>query len=109
MQLTNAEKGILKKIHKDLTQHFTQHFTIADLCERYPISQTKLLKGFKLLYGVTIYRYHLEVCMTFARDQLLKGIKVTDLMIMLNYSTHGSFARAFRKVYDTSPSEYRFA
>jgi AraC-like DNA-binding protein len=108
MRLTSAEKKIIEDLHNDLTYNFLEKLTINERCEIYNISETKLTKGFKALYGTTIYRYHLGKCMEFAHEKFLEGSTVNELTILLNYSTISSFTRAFKKIYPDPPRVYRY-
>jgi AraC-like DNA-binding protein len=108
MKLTFSERKIIEKVQLEITTDFKRRFKIEDLCEQYDISETKLTKGFKQLYGITVSRYHLELCMQFARGEFIKGTKVREVAFILEYSSIASLSRAFKKVYDKPPSYYRF-
>lgn len=108
MKLTVSEKKIVEHLHNELTYNFLEKITISERCESYNISETKLTKGFKSLYGTTIYRYHLEKCMEFAYGKFLEGATVIELTLLLNYSTISSFTRAFKKIYPDPPRVYRY-
>jgi AraC-like DNA-binding protein len=109
MRLTYAERVIIDQVHFDITHNYFQKFLIGDLCLKYIISETKLTKGFKQVYGVTIYRYHLEKCMEHAKEAFKRGASVRDVAVAFEYSSIGSFSRAFRKVYPRPPSHYKYA
>ena len=108
MRLTSGEKKIIERLHNELSYNFLEKITIYERCEMYNISETKLTKGFKAVYGTTIYRYHLEKCMEFAYGRFLEGSTVNELSILLNYSTVSSFTRAFKKIYPDPPRVYRY-
>jgi AraC-like DNA-binding protein len=109
MRITYAERIIIEEVHLDITNDYFKKFLIGDLCTKHSISETKLTKGFKELFGITIYRYHLEKCMEYARDEFKKGASVRELATLFDYSSIGSFSRAFRKVYPRPPSHYKYA
>lgn len=109
MRLTYAERVIIEQVHYDITNDYFQKFLIGDLCLRYLISETKLTKGFKQVFGITIYRYHLEKRMGHAKEAFKQGASVRDVSNIFEYSSIGSFSRAFRKVYPRPPSHYRYA
>lgn len=108
MRLTFAERLIIEEVHLDITTDFFQKFLIEDLCRKHEISETKLTKGFKQLFGVTIYRYHLEKCMEHAKEAFKRGATVGELSAAFEYSSIGSFSRAFRKIYPKPPSHYKY-
>ena len=109
MRLTYAEKIIIENVHLDITTDYFQNFLIEELCGQHLISETKLTKGFKQLFGITIYRYHLEKCMEHAKVEIQKGASVRELSVLFEYSSIGSFSRAFRKIYPRPPSHYRYS
>jgi AraC-like DNA-binding protein len=108
MRLTFAERIIIEEVFHEIDNDYFRKIEIDNLCEKYEISETKLTKGFKHLYGTTIYHYHLVKCMTYAKAELEKGTTVKDLSITFEYSSAGSFARAFRKIFPQAPGYYRF-
>jgi AraC-like DNA-binding protein len=108
MRLTFAERVIIETVHLDITNDFFQKFLIEDLCRQHVISETKLTKGFKQLYGTTIYQYHLGKCMEHAKEEFKRGATVSELATIFNYSSPGSFSRAFRKIFPRPPSHYKY-
>ncbi|MCK7553749.1 AraC family transcriptional regulator [Chitinophaga sedimenti] len=71
------------------------------------LTKTKLTRGFKYVFNITIYRYWLERAMTIAKAMIEDGMQVKEASIMLKYSTIGSFARAFKSVHKTNPAEFK--
>lgn len=108
MKLTFSEKKIIERVQTEITTNFKRRFKIEDLCEQHNISETKLTKGFKQLFEITIARYHLELCMQFAKEEFIKGTTVGEIAFRLEYGSIASFSRAFKRVHDRSPSYYRF-
>ncbi|GAA3928810.1 helix-turn-helix domain-containing protein [Chitinophaga oryziterrae] len=108
MKLTFSERKIIEKVQLEITTDFKRRFKIEDLCEQYKISETKLTKGFKQLFGITIARYHLELCMQFAKEEFIKGTTVGEIAFTLEYSSIATFSRAFKRVHNKAPSYYRF-
>lgn len=100
---------IIERVHLDITNDYFKKFLIGELCNKHNISETKLTKGFKQLFGITIYHYHLEKCMEYAREEFKKGASVRSLSVILEYSSAGSFSRAFRKIYPKPPSHYKYS
>lgn len=108
MRITFAERMIIESVHFDITNDYFKSFLIEDLCRKYVISETKLTRGFKQQFGVTIYQYRLEKCMEYAKDAFRQGATVNELAMLFDYSSAGSFSRAFRKVYPRPPSHYKY-
>ena len=108
MKLTYAENEIVNAVHEYIAINFLQNFQIGSLCQTYEISESKLTKGFKTKYEITIYGYYLQKKMNYAMEQLKNGKDVGTVAAMLKYSTTGSFSRAFQKIYPKPPNSYRY-
>lgn len=80
--------------------------TIAELALETGLNQLKLKKGFKQLFGYSIYAFFLKHRMERAKE-LLHDNSVTDTAIMLGYSNISHFSNAFRKQFSVLPSEMK--
>lgn len=80
--------------------------TINQLARMVSISESKLKKDFKLLYGVPVYEYFQKVRMQAAKDKLLAGgHSVKEVAIELGYSNLSNFTIAFKKEFGLLPSK----
>ncbi|HWB91724.1 MAG TPA: AraC family transcriptional regulator [Puia sp.] len=80
--------------------------TISQLARMVSISESKLKKDFKLLYGVPVYEYFQKVRMQAARDRLLGGAhSVKEVAMELGYSNLSNFTIAFKKEFGLLPSK----
>lgn len=67
----------------------------------------KLKKGFKQVYGDTVFAYLLEHKMQEARRMLdSQKYNVNEVGLKLGYSTSSHFIAAFKKKYGTTPKKY---
>ncbi|TKB55462.1 helix-turn-helix domain-containing protein [Ferrimonas aestuarii] len=80
--------------------------TIAELARETGLNQLKLKRGFKLLFGSSIYNLFLQERMNHAK-QLLSKHNVGETAQMLGYSNASHFSKAFQKQYGVCPSEAR--
>lgn len=80
--------------------------TIAELARAVGLNQCKLKKGFKSLFGTSIYALFQEQRMNRAM-QLLKNNNVTETAMVLGYSNVSHFSSAFRKQFGVLPKEAR--
>jgi AraC-like DNA-binding protein len=82
--------------------------TIRQIARQIGIAETALTRGFKAVYGETIFdfslRCRMQHALTLLRDQHLSVDKVSD---MVGYSHPTSFATAFRHHFGMRPSELR--
>lgn len=80
--------------------------TINQLAKMFSISESKLKKDFKLLYGSPIYEYFQKIRMQAAKDKLLSGgHSVKEVAMELGYSNLSNFTIAFKKEFGLLPSK----
>ena len=80
--------------------------TIKNLSRQVAMSDSKLKKIFKLVYGVPIYEYFQKHRMQKARIMLLSGnYTIKDVGYSLGYSNLSNFTLAFKKEFQKLPSE----
>jgi AraC-like DNA-binding protein len=80
--------------------------TISQLARMFSISESKLKKDFKLLYGAPVYEYFQKIRMQAAKDKLLSGgHSVKEVAMELGYSNLSNFTIAFKKEFGLLPSK----
>jgi len=80
--------------------------TIKNLSRQVAMSDSKLKKIFKLVYGLPIYEYFQKHRMQKARLMLLSGnYSIKDVGYSLGYSNLSNFTLAFKKEFQKLPSE----
>ena len=80
--------------------------TISQLARMVSISESKLKKDFKMIYGVPVYEYFQKVRMQAAKDKLLSGgHSVKEVAMELGYSNLSNFTIAFKKEFGLLPSK----
>jgi AraC-like DNA-binding protein len=80
--------------------------TINQLARMVSISESKLKKDFKLIYGLPVYEYFQKVRMQAAKDKLLAGNhSVKEVAMELGYSNLSNFTIAFKKEFGLLPSK----
>ncbi len=96
-----------QKVENILTQDITKlPPTIKELAKEVAMSESKLKKVFKSVYGLPPYEYYQKQRMQKARVMLLSGnYSIKDIGYTLGYSNLSNFTLAFKKVYDKLPSD----
>ena len=80
--------------------------TINKLARMVSISESKLKKDFKLIYGSPVYEYFQKIRMQAAKDRLLTGDhSVKEVAMELGYSNLSNFTIAFKKEFGLLPSK----
>lgn len=89
-----------------LLENLGEAITIKELSKKVAMNECYLKKGFKQMYGTTIFDFYQSQRMEHARYLLYeKGMRVTDVSIMLGYSSISHFSTAFKKQTGLKPCE----
>lgn len=81
-----------------LLQHIGDPITIKELSRKVAINECYLKKGFKEIFGTTIFDFYQQQRMEHAKYLLYeKGLTVTDVSAILGYSSISHFSTAFKK------------
>lgn len=101
---TDREK--ILKAREILLQQIGEPITIKDLSRKVAINECYLKKGFKEMFGTTIFDFYQSQRMEHAKYLLYeKGLSVTDVSLMLGYSSISHFSTAFKKHTGLKPCE----
>jgi AraC family transcriptional regulator len=97
------------KAREILIQHIGEPITIKELSRKVAINECYLKKGFKELFGTTVFEFYQSQRMEHAKYLLYeKGLSVTDVSAMLGYSSISHFSTAFKKHTGLKPCELLF-
>ncbi len=101
-----ADREKIIRAREILIQHIGEPITIKELSRKVAINECYLKKGFKELYGTTIFDFYQGQRMEHARYLLYeKGLGVTEVSMMLGYSSISHFSTAFKKQTGLKPCE----
>lgn len=101
-----ADREKIIKSREILIQHIGEPITIKELSRKVAINECYLKKGFKELFGTTIFDFYQSQRMEHARYLLYeKGLSVTDVSLMLGYSSISHFSTAFKRHTGLKPCE----
>jgi AraC-like DNA-binding protein len=97
------------KAREILLQHIGEPITIKELSRKVAINECYLKKGFKELFGTTIFDFYQSQRMEHAKYLLYeKGLSVTEVSMLLGYSSISHFSTAFKKHTGLKPCELLF-
>jgi len=108
--LTNeVEREKISLARSILLEHIGQPLTIKELSRKAAINECYLKKGFKEMYGTTIFDFFQSQRMEHAKYLLYeKGLTVTEVSDSLGYSSISHFSTAFKKHTGIKPCELLF-
>lgn len=108
--LSPYELARIKEVPEMLLQQPFELPSLSALSQTLSMSQKKLVKGFKLVYGDTVYSYYRKLALKRAAAMLLETEKpVNEIAYDSGYSTPSNFCAAFKKQYKLTPLKYREA
>ncbi|NML20404.1 helix-turn-helix transcriptional regulator [Pseudoflavitalea sp. G-6-1-2] len=101
-----ADRDKIVKAREILIQHIGEPITIKELSRKVAINECYLKKGFKELFGTTVFDFYQNQRMEHARYLLYeKGLSVTEVSMMLGYSSISHFSTAFKRHTGIKPCE----
>lgn len=104
-----SDREKIVKAREILLQHIGEPITIKELSRKVAINECYLKKGFKELFGTTVFDFYQGQRMEHARYLLYeKGLSVTDVSMILGYSSISHFSTAFKKHTGLKPCELLF-
>jgi AraC-like DNA-binding protein len=99
-------KDSIYKAREILLQHIGDPITIKELSRKVAMNECYLKKGFKEIFGTTIFDFYQQQRMEHAKYLLYeKSLSVTDVSALLGYSSISHFSAAFKKHTGLKPCE----
>ena len=104
-----ADRDKIVKAREILIQQIGEPITIKELSRKVAMNECYLKKGFKEMFGTTIFDFYQGQRMEHAKYLLYeKGLSVTEVSSMLGYSSISHFSTAFKKHTGLKPCELLF-
>jgi AraC family transcriptional regulator len=101
-----ADREKIIKAREILLQHIGEPITIKSLSRKVAMNECYLKKGFKEMFGATIFDFYQSQKMEHAKYLLYeKGLTVTEVSVLLGYSSISHFSTAFKKHTGLKPCE----
>lgn len=107
MQLHRSDLSKLHHAHALVQMHFEQPLSIRELSKQIGMNEVKLKKGFRQLFGMTIFELVRKKRMEKALWYLeVAHLNVGEAAVSVGYSNASNFTTNFRKHYGCNPSDY---
>ncbi|WP_231848327.1 helix-turn-helix transcriptional regulator [Gloeobacter violaceus] len=89
-------------------QNLDRPLALAELARRVGLNECALKRGFRQVFGTTVFGYLRDYRLEQARQLLLSGeANVSGVMQAVGFADRGHFAAAFRKKFGVAPKDYR--
>ncbi len=104
--LSILEEEKILKIKDYITQHYTQPLTLQLLSKKFGTNDFALKKGFKAIFGMTVFGYIVDLKMNKAKELLIdKRLPVGEVSEIVGYKNPQHFSTAFKKKFGVTPSK----
>lgn len=107
-KLNSYDIECLKEAERLILLNFEDKTSLKDLARKSGVNEFKLKKGFKYLFGNTVYGYRNAVRMEKAKIILEEtALPIHDLAFMMGFDHTENFQKAFKKYWGYTPAELR--
>lgn len=110
-KIPSLKKGDIPKIHYAkhlLLENLHQPLSIVELARSAGINDFKLKKGFKEIFGTTVFGFIHETRMQNAKEKLLGGeMNISEVADYTGYKNRTHFTTAFKKKFGFLPSDLK--
>lgn len=87
-----------------IVQNISKNYTLIELAHQVGLNDFKLKKGFKELFGSTVFTYRHSIRMEKAKNMLQSGFQVNEVSEEIGYKHPHHFSAAFKEYFDVLPS-----
>lgn len=106
-ELSLSDRDRLQRAREILIERIDSPPSLIELARQVGLNDYKLKRGFRELFGTTVFGYLHSRRMEQAQQLLLqKQMKVTEVAYAVGYASLPSFSTAFRKRFGVSPKAY---
>lgn len=101
----------IEKIHlakSILEENISISLSLVELSRRAGLNDFKLKKGFKEVFGTTVFSYLYEIRMNEAKKLIIKNEKtLAEVSLLCGYKFVQNFTKAFKDKFGVTPKEFR--
>lgn len=106
IKLTGKEEKQIEYCRQALLSSLQDPPSLIELAKQIGISDYRLKNGFRQMYGVTPYRFIVDIRMTKAKELLQKKeMTVSEVAAAVGFTSLGSFSNSFYEKFGIRPSE----
>ena len=98
----------LQEVKSYLSVHYLSALSLEGISRSFLLNEFKLKKGFKAVFGHTVFGYIHQLRIEYA-GRLLQdgGMSIGEVAALVGYTSDSSFIRAFKSYYGCSPGKIR--
>jgi len=107
-QLKKSDVERMHAVKDFLNAHLDQPYTLLELSQLFGTNEYSLKKGFKKVFGTTIFNYWSTIKMNQAKQMLLdENMTISEVSEKVGYKNPQHFTTAFKKRFGYPPSHIR--
>ena len=107
MSRSLSESRLVGEIKEFLAEHITEQLMVSDVCARFWIGQTALMRKFRHETGHSLMEYFMGLKIAEAQRRIGTGTATfTELSEELGFSSVNYFSKVFKQKTGMTPTEY---
>jgi len=96
------------QVKEILDENINSSYSLKELAQKVGLNDFKLKKGFKEIFGITVFGYLSDLRMKIAKEMLSENNKsISEISEYCGYSFVQSFITAFKNKYGITPDKFR--
>lgn len=105
---TNYDKDCIMYAREYIMNNLETPPGLLELAKIIGINEYKLKRGFKEMFGNTVFGYLSDTRLEIAKNDLLENKKsISEIALELGYSSVQHFSKAFKKKFGSSPNKLK--
>jgi AraC-like DNA-binding protein len=103
-----ADRDALFEMKEFLNKSFTKEHSLRSLSKTFGLNEFKLKRGFKELFGTTVFDYLHDLKMEYAHQKLsAEDVFINEVSGLVGYKNPNHFSTAFKKKFGINPTQLR--
>ena len=103
-----ADRDALFALKEFLNKSFTKDHSLRALSKTFGLNEFKLKRGFKELFGTTVFDYLHDLKMEYARQMLsAEDVFISEVSGLVGYKNPNHFSTAFKRKFGINPTQLR--
>ena len=103
-----ADRDALFALKEFLNKTFTKEHSLRTLSKSFGLNEFKLKRGFKELFGTTVFDYLHDLKMEYARQRLSgEDVLINEVSGLVGYKNPNHFSTAFKRKFGINPTQVR--
>jgi AraC-like DNA-binding protein len=103
-----ADRDALFAMKEFLNKTFTKEHSLKTLSRTFGLNEFKLKRGFKELFGTTVFDYLHDLKMEYAKQMLAsEDVYINEVSGLVGYKNPNHFSTAFKRKFGVNPTQLR--